>query len=143
MSRTRRSFWSLLTGLFGSVCLMVMGLLSTPLRRRWLGDEKLGAYPPAPDLAGYLGLLQFGLGGAVQSMQAGAIGRDDRSEVASITVAGIRGHLVSMCLMLVAGAALAFALPSFISLPPASARDLRFGFIVGLGITALVPLVPF
>ena len=63
-SRTRYAAWNYISMLVFAAVTMLTGLLATPLLVHWLGNERYGATWVVVQAAGYLTLLDLGLGGA-------------------------------------------------------------------------------
>jgi O-antigen/teichoic acid export membrane protein len=87
---------------------MVIGFSLTPFIINTLGISRYGLWAVVGSLAGYLGLLDFGLGGAFVRFIAGYVERGDR--------AGAR-QVISFGLIFYAILGLAFALPIFAFAP--------------------------
>ena len=143
MSRTRRSAATLASGLAATGVTAVASFATAPLLLRWLGDERFGAFRSASDWLGYVGLLELGVGGALQALLAKALGSGDRTEVVATVRAGIRAYLRVAGLMAAAAVGLGIALPWLIRLPADLAWELWAGcaiFVVGF---VWLPLAPF
>jgi O-antigen/teichoic acid export membrane protein len=143
MTRTHRSFWSYFTSTAFSVVTVLVALVATPLLLRWLGEERFGAFRAASDWAGYLGLLELGLGNALLPLLARALGRSDEDGLRATLAAGIRAYAWLALAMLAGGVGLALAIPRLVPVSSASAGDLRQGFCIGLLVILLAPLSPF
>jgi O-antigen/teichoic acid export membrane protein len=89
MSRVRRSSLSLLTSVGSSFFSLCLGLFTTPLLLRWLGDERFGTYRVGLEWVSYVTLLDFGLSGALQAITAKRLGNGQYEEA----LAGIRQAL--------------------------------------------------
>lgn len=140
MSRTRRSIWTLLTGLANTVTLPLLGLIAMPFLLRWLGKVELGTFRVALDWFGFVSLLELGLGGALQAILARSIGQQDRSAVAHILGLAVRSYLLLTGLQIIAALVLGLAMPWLVACPP----DLRSNLYLGCGLAILNLLwVPF
>jgi O-antigen/teichoic acid export membrane protein len=117
--------------------------LSTPLLLGWLGEQRFGAYRAAQDWAGYLGLLELGLGGALTALLAQAVGRADPVGVWDCLKAGVRAYLRVTGLMAAAGVVLAVVLPVLVPVSDELRTDLWFGFLLSMSALTLLPLTPF
>ena len=143
MHRTGRSFGNFITGLLLQALTMGISLLSTPLLLRWLGDERWGAFRAASDWAGYVGLLELGVGGALLALLAIAVGQGDRQKVRLTLATGIRVYLQIMALMVLAGAALGLFITHLVQVKGTLASELQNGYWVGIMGILLLPLYPF
>src|SRR5262244_3179116 len=113
MTRSVRSTSNYMASLAFTLVTLAAALVATPLLLRWLGQEKLGAFRAASDWAGYLSLLELGLGGALLPLVAAAIHRDaaDREQrLASVMSAAFRAYRRVTLLMLLGAAALVVAI---------------------------------
>ena len=72
--------------------MVVVGLFATPLILHWLHDERFGAFQVTTDWMGYLGLLEFGLGGALMPLIAISEARRDEKSVHDLMVTGVRAY---------------------------------------------------
>ena len=134
---------TLAAGAATSVLTAAIAMLTTPILLRWLGTERFGVFRVAIDWFGYVGLLEFGVGGALQALLAQAFGRDDRAGVAAVVKAGTKAYLLTGGLMAAAAAGLVFALPALVRAPPDLAGELRAGCWVYLLVYAWLPLAAF
>src|SRR5262245_58697464 len=132
--RTRHSAWNLVSGYAGAAAFLLVGFVTTPLLLRWLGPEPLGAYRAAADWAGYLALLELGLGSSARPLLAGPLGRGDRSSVVSALVACLRAYCWIAVLTSLATAGLAVAMPNLVPVGASLQSDLRCGlWLAALG----------
>lgn len=92
-SRTSLAAWNLGTSVLFLVCTTAVALISTPLLIGWLGQVRYGAVRMLIEYAGYLSLLELGLGGAVAPMLAQALGRDDEKGTSQVLAAASRTYL--------------------------------------------------
>jgi O-antigen/teichoic acid export membrane protein len=90
---------------------MAVALVSTPLLIDWLGEERYGAVRVLLEYAGYLTLLELGLGGAVAPMLAQALSRGDNSELRQVLAAAARTYLKVTVVTLLVGSLLWVVLP--------------------------------
>ncbi|MGA6974435.1 MAG: oligosaccharide flippase family protein [Candidatus Binatus sp.] len=141
--RTTRFLLTFLSREAYTVLTLLVALWATPLLLHWLGDERFGAFQVATDWLGYLGLLEFGLGGALAPLLAMAEGRGDERAARGLMVTGIRNY-VKVTLMIVAGTILLAAIITWlIPVQPQYARDLRIAILVSLIGSLITPLSPF
>ena len=107
---------------------MFTGLVITPWLIRWLGEERYGASRVLFEYAGYLTLLDLGLGGALSPLLTRALAaRDDRA-LRGVMAAGLRLYaLVATVVLLVGFAALPW-LPRLVPVRPALYGDLRWAW---------------
>ena len=142
--RTRRSLLNFATMILYSGVVMAVGLIASPWLEAWLGPGAFGGYRVVVDLFAYLGLLEFGLGGALAPLLARALGRGDEVAVGRTLAAAVRAYFRVAVLMAAVGLALSPLLPWFASdLPRAGLGDLRRGWLVLLLATVPFALSPF
>jgi|YNPMSStandDraft_1061717.scaffolds.fasta_scaffold07783_3 O-antigen/teichoic acid export membrane protein len=134
MSRRQLAVRTYLSAVVGGVTGILVGLITTPLLLRWLGDERVGAYRVAVEWVGYVALLDFGLMGGLQVALARAIARGDRQEVAAVVHAGIRGGLRLAILGGVCIFGLSWVVPYLL---PALSAEIRSELQVGLWVSLL------
>src|SRR4051794_10701843 len=114
MTRSARSTWNYLTVLVFSAVSMGMALVVTPILLRTLGEARLGAARAVADWAGYLMLLELGLGGALSPLLARAMARDDSDATRGMLAAGFRAYLRVAVGMVGGGIILAIFIPRLI-----------------------------
>lgn len=124
MSRTKRSFWNVATGLLMTALTLGIGFISTPYILRWLGAERFGAFRVLMDWFGYLALLDLGVIGAVEASLGPKLGAGDDQGVQATLSAGLRIYLWISALMLVGGALLVLTLPRFLHLTTVTTQEL-------------------
>lgn len=131
MSRTRRSAWTLGSGLTFSAITMLIGFVTTPYMLQWLGSERFGSFRVLADWFSNLTLLDVGLTGSVAACLAPAVAAGDARQVRSWISAALRAYLLVGLAILSAGIALVFALPWLMPVETIPARELRVaGFIL-------------
>lgn len=131
--------WSLAA----KTCTLANLLLSVPAVLGALGPEKFGAWATLVSLVVFAGFLDFGLGNGTMNLVAGAKGRGDEEEIATITTEGLRSLLgISLCLG-ASGMALLPFVPwaALLGLPDSLSADARAGAIIVLiAVVLSVPL---
>lgn len=146
MSRTRRSTLSLITGLGGSAVTMAVGLVSTPLLLVWLGDSRVGTHRVLTEWLGYLALLDFGLGGTLQTVVARHLGQSQRATALADVRRAMRLLVGVGAVQLVATGLLAWAGPLLVAgLSDELVAEMRWGLAVaclGLFVAPLAALRP-
>jgi O-antigen/teichoic acid export membrane protein len=148
MSRTRRAAWNYASALLYTGVTLAVGLVATPHLVRWLTPARFGAVRVLAEWSGYLGLLELGLGGALQPMLARALGAGDEPALRRAVGVGVRAYLKVTVLAVAAGLALAPAIDRLALRPqdraiPGLAADLRGAWLVGLIGFLPLGLVPF
>jgi O-antigen/teichoic acid export membrane protein len=141
MSRTRKSAWSLGSGLLFTVVTICVGIFTTPILLRLLGAERFGAYRVLLDWATYLPLLEFGLGGALWARLAVASAKRDEALIERLLIAGWRAYFRVALLILCSGFVLLLLLPNIIKATMISDSELRISWLVFLGLTLFYPFV--
>lgn len=143
MPRLRRAIQAFTGSLGLSVTGAVLALATTPLVVQWLGDSQFGAFRASLDWYGYLGMLEFGIGGALAPLFAKAVASDDRQHVVSVIRSGWLAYVRVTAWMLLAGAVLTIALPWLIKAPPDWRWSLWLGGAVMTLAVLLTPLTVF
>lgn len=140
VSRTRKSIWSMSSGLLYTAVTLLIGLLSTPWLLRWLGSERFGTYRVLVDWMAHLALFDLGMGGAVIACLAQSIGTGDSSAVRSFLAAGLRMYSYIAAVMLLGGVGLVLGLPKLLSRGSLDPHEIQFS-----GLILLIPvlLTPF
>ena len=141
--RTRRTAWSFASGLTGNAATVLVSLAITPMLLRLLGTERFGAFRASLDALGYLGVLEFGLGGALPPLLIAALATTGRGVVAATVAMGMRAYVRVMLLSLIAGAVLVQVMPSLVPVRAQLHAELFAGCLVGLASLLLLPLQPF
>lgn len=123
--------------------MVVVGLFATPLILHWLHDERFGAFQVTTDWMGYLGLLEFGLGGALMPLIAISEARRDEKSVHDLMVTGVRAYTKVAMASVVGVVILALFATRLIPVQPRYASDLRYSFLIGGFGVLMIPLLPF
>ena len=143
MNRSGRSLINYITSIFLQVMQLAIAIISTPLLLHWLGDDRFGAFRAANDWANYIGLLEFGVGGALSALVAKALGSGDRSQIRSILATGMRTYLQIFGVMIIASVILGWFIPDLVQIKPELRQELRVGYWIGCLGLIFVPLTPF
>jgi O-antigen/teichoic acid export membrane protein len=143
MSRSGRSLKNYLTGIFTQVIGLSIGIFSTPLLLKWLGDERFGAFRAVSDLGGYIGLLELGIGGSVMAVLANAIGKEDREQISLSLGASIRAYLQVTGLMLIGTVIVGLMLTNIVKVPDFLNEEINHGYWIGAISIFFLPLTPF
>jgi O-antigen/teichoic acid export membrane protein len=142
MSRTRRAVWTYATSLLATVVTVLLGLFTTPLLIRWLGDERFGACRVLLEYGGYLTLLELGVGGALSALLVQAVNSHNVAAVRRVLVVAVRVYVVVSMAMLIVGL-LATPLLGYLGVAPEATPDLQLGWLLALAAVGLLPLSPF
>jgi O-antigen/teichoic acid export membrane protein len=126
VSRSRRAIWGYASVLLFTVVTAVTSLFSRPWLVAWLGTECFGAYRMVVDWYGYLTLLDLGLGGALASLLAQALGRRDAQALRGALAAGLRAGLVLTGLALSVGLAMLPLIVAVVRVQPQYVAGLRW-----------------
>jgi O-antigen/teichoic acid export membrane protein len=126
-----------------TIVMVVVGLFATPLILHWLRDERFGAFQVATDWMGYLGLLEFGLGGALMPLIAISEARRDEKSVHDLMVTGVRAYTKVALAGVVGIVILAIFATRLIPVQAKYALDLRISFLIGGFGAFMTPLAPF
>jgi len=143
MSRAGRAIRNYLTGVIATLITLVTGLVATPLLLQWLGDERLGAYRATAEWLGYVMLLDLGMSGAVSSLLAQALGKNDRQATTAILAAATQVYVGLALLMVVGVGALALAIAWLVPVGPNLVGELEAGCWASVLGFLFIPLVPW
>lgn len=143
MSRTRKSAWSLASGILFNVIWVLTGFLATPLLLHWLGSERFGIYRVLLEWIGYLTLFEVALGGALMASLAPKVAKGDAQSVRRMLASGLRAYIWVILSMLVAGTILVIALPYVLSLKAVTTYELRSAGLISLFAAILAPMAIF
>jgi O-antigen/teichoic acid export membrane protein len=143
MSRTRRSVASFASALLLQVITLLIGIVSTPLLLKWLGDDRFGAFRSVSDWLGHLKILELGLSGALMPVLASALGQNDRSKVQLTLAVGIRAYCKVVLLMLGAAIVLGCSISHLIPIQKSLTSELQTAYWIGLSGFLMIPLSPF
>ncbi len=141
--RVRRSIGTFVTEQASTLVILLVALVATPLLLGWLGDERYGAVEAAAEWLGYVGLLEFGIGGALLPLMARAAAQRDQGQVLALVAAGIRAYLFAVALMAAAVVVLIAAIATLLPVSPGLRFDLQAGCAVGGMAVLLLPLSVF
>lgn len=130
MSRTKKSAWNFASGFVFTAVTVCVGVFSTPILLQWLGDERFGVFRVLTDLATYLPLIEFGLGGALSARLALALGENDKTKVERLLATGLRYCFRIAILMLAVGIILLFALPVLIETNHIQHKELQTAWLI-------------
>src|SRR5262245_51849430 len=143
MSRTKKSAWSLASGVLFNIVWVATGFFATPWLLLWLGSERFGVYKVLLDWMGYLALMEMGISGALMAFLAPRVASGDKEQVRSLLAAGLRAYLWVIIAMLIAGTFLVFALPKIIPAASVSSHELRLAGFISLFTIFLTPFSIF
>jgi O-antigen/teichoic acid export membrane protein len=129
--------------MIGQVVVVMVGFVTTPILLRYLGVVRFGAFRAAIDWFGYVGLLEFGVGGALQVLFARALGTDHRAGVIAGVRAGMRAYLLLAGLMVMAAVVLGTAMPWLIRAPGYLTTEVWAGCGISLVAFLWLPLSVF
>ena len=120
---------------------IVSGLVVTPITLHALGDQEFGLWAFIGSITLYLALLDFGLGPSIVRFTAEARGRRAPEETNRLASVALALYAVIGVLTLVAGAALAWLVPTLIDTPQHLVFETRLAtFLVTLSLAARFPL---
>jgi O-antigen/teichoic acid export membrane protein len=146
-SRLQRSALSYLAQLSFTVITLAIAIFATPRLIRWLGSEKLGTVRVAADWAGYLGLLELGLGGATTAVLAGAMHSGEPERLRNAMAACVRAYRRVALAMLVFGGLLILVIPRLVfhegNFPPAMIEELRWATALNVASSAFIFFSPW
>lgn len=141
--RTGRSVGAFVTGLLMQLVSLSVGVVTTPLLLKWLGDDRYGAFRVASDWASYLGLLELGVSGSLMALLAQAVGQEDPKQIHLTLVAGIRAYLHVTIAMVLLGLGLGCFITQLVQVKETLVNELEAGYWLGLLGILLVPFSAF
>ncbi|MGA7870706.1 MAG: hypothetical protein WCA22_07385 [Candidatus Binatus sp.] len=137
--RTQRSIWTFLSQEFLTIVTLLVAMVATPLILHWLGDERFGAFETVAEWAGYLALLEFGIGEAIQALLARACSNGDEGAVRQVLFAALRLYWRVALLMIAVGGAATAVIAHLIPVGTHYVKDLRVAWLIGVLGTSLLP----
>lgn len=137
-SRARRATFSYISMMMFTLVTVVTGLFATPWLTRWLGDERFGAARVLAEYAGYLALLDLGLGGALSPLLSRALAEGDERRLRGVMAAGLRLYLFVTATILVVGFVATPWIPRLVRVPPGLFGDVRLAW--AFTVLAFLPL---
>ncbi|MBD2081727.1 lipopolysaccharide biosynthesis protein [Leptolyngbya sp. FACHB-17] len=143
VTRSRRSINNFASALLLQVVTVGIGIVSTPLLLKWLGNDRFGAFRSASDWLGHLKLLELGLGGSLMPLIAIALGQGDQAKVRLTLSVGIRAYFKVACLMLSGAIVLGYLILHLVPVQAALTQELQLGYWLGLLSLIWLPLTPF
>lgn len=143
MSRTRRSVASFASALLLQAITLLVGIVSTPLLLRWLGDDRFGAFRSVSDWLGHLKILELGLSGALMPLLANALGQNNRSKVQLTLAVGVRAYCKVVLLMLGVAIILGCSISHLVPIQKPLTNELQTAYWIGLLGLFILPLSPF
>lgn len=141
--RSNRAVWTYASSLILGIVTMATGLMATPLLKQWLGTARFGAVRTLADLAGYLGLLELGLGSALAPLLARALSQGDERALRQNVAAGTRAYTVIVAVVLAFGLVLLGPIGRLARAQPQLGTELRVAWLVSLAAWASLVLNPF
>lgn len=133
MSRTRRTLWTFAVSLASTGSSIVVGLITTPILLHYLGDARVGAFRILSEWSGYITLLDFGVGGALQVAFARACSTGDRPAIVAYVRAGARAGALLALLSIICVLGLVAASPYLVRGMSAELTwEVQLGLLVGL-----------
>ena len=142
-SRTRYAAWNYISMLVFAAVTMLTGLLATPFLVHWLGNERYGATWVVVQAAGYLTLLDLGLGGALAPLLARAMGRRDEKALRATFVSGLRMYLMVATITVGLGLALTPWIAGALRYDQGLTVDVRWAWVFAVLGYALLAFMPF
>jgi O-antigen/teichoic acid export membrane protein len=134
--------WMSLVG--RSAITMLASFVATPYLLRYLGAERLGAFRTAQQWNSYLGFLYLGLGPSIVVMLLRPASLGDLNGAAAMIKSAVRVSMrQTVLVVLPAGIAMAWMMPTLLGISPALYSETRVAAFVGLVSLLLIPLEPF
>lgn len=129
-SRSRRATFTYASMILFTLVTTFTGLVITPWLVSWLGEDRYGAVRVLFEYAGYLSLLELGLGGALSPLLSRALAnRDDRS-LRDVMAVALRFYgAITLAILTVGFAALPW-IPGLVGVGPHLYRDVRWAWAI-------------
>jgi O-antigen/teichoic acid export membrane protein len=143
MTRVRRASYSYASGLVFTLVTTATGLLITPWILAWLGAPAFGVVRALVECAGYLTLLDLGLGAALSPLLARALAQDDGPALRSAMAAGLRFYRVVTLITIALGLAATPWITRVVQGAGISDSDVRTAWICTVLAFAPLALAPF
>jgi O-antigen/teichoic acid export membrane protein len=152
-SRVRSAGLNWVSSLVLIATTVVTGLLVAPTVTRSLGPERVGAVRMLAEYAGYLTLLDLGVGMALGPLLARAVGRRGQGhdtidgnqgpDLSSVMGAGVRAYLTLSLVSVAVGAVMALGLPVLVPVRPGLRGDVALGWAIILAGLLVLVVAPF
>lgn len=117
MTRSRYYMRALASGYVTLAANLMYTLASVPLALRYLSNEEFGLWALISQLAGYVALLDFGMGGAAMRILIDFKDRKESPEYGSTILTGSLVNLVQGAIILAVGVGLAHGLEPLLGVP--------------------------
>ncbi len=117
-SRTRNYLAGLLTGYAATLVMVAVGLWLTPFTLRFLDREEYAIFVLTGDIVMWLNLLDLGITAGLNVQAAQLTGRPDQDRLNRLASTAFFAQLVVVGMVIVAGAGLVLAFPSFFHVRP-------------------------
>lgn len=143
MSRTQKSTLNFGTSLLYTGVTLALGIFTTPLLLRWLGEERFGTFRVLQDWWAYSTIFEYGLGGALVARLAMVVSRNDARATRRLIATGLRMYVRVTLALLAMGLLWIAFLPGLITVKNISTTELRMGGFVLLLAGLLLPLTVF
>src|SRR5438477_1208044 len=117
MSRFRNAARSLTSGYAAMIGNALYTLASYPLALHYLSTDQFGLWALITQIAGYLVLIDLGMSGSVARILIDHKDNQERGDYGSVIKTGSLVLVVQGAIIILAGVALAYALPAVMQLP--------------------------
>ena len=138
--KTFRALLNLASGTVGSVVGMVLGLVTTPLIIKYIGDLRFGTYRVLLEVMGYVGLLQVGLYGGLLSNFVEAHAKTDRTEKHAIIRVATRYYLWIVGISIIVGLTTIPFIDLLIDFPPDLSEEVVWSMLILILSLVVIPL---
>jgi O-antigen/teichoic acid export membrane protein len=142
-ARLRRVVANLASDNLRACATLVLGMATTPVLLRLLGEERFGAARVTLDWIGYLSLFDLGLAEAARPFLSAAVGEGDHGRITRALATVMRKVAQAAALKLAVGLLFCLAVTSLVPVRPALAGDLRQAAFVAMLLIAATPLACF
>jgi len=127
--RTRLAISAFTTSVTFMIVTLVIGIVSTPIFLRLLGDERVGAFRVATDWAAYLVLFELGLSGALRARFAKVVSQSEEATAAAFAAGVVMYRRVTVW-TIAAASGFAFMLPWVIPVEPSLRPELTVAWLL-------------
>lgn len=143
--RATHSILNFSTSTLFSAFTLIVGLVTTPIILRYLGEEELGAYRTLLDWIGYLAIIELGLYESLLAMftkssRSPASNSDLGGGQEAVFVQGFRAYAKVVLLVLVISLAILPFIKYLIPIKENLVTNLQIAFVIGVSTLILIPI---
>ncbi|HAZ14433.1 MAG: hypothetical protein A2X86_00050 [Bdellovibrionales bacterium GWA2_49_15] len=141
--KTRQVFLNFSSSMIKAPFTVILGLVSTPLLLKWLGDDRVGLFKILLETIAYIGLMELGLSFGLLNILAKACGSDAPSEAKKVMQVSILAYVKVLPLMLLCSGILFYFMPKIIHIQAGLLPEVLWCFVLIMLSYVFLPLSPF